>query len=498
MWWNDGRRDRHRRPYRPLCQDLEARTLLYAVSGLSWPDPHHITYSIVADGVSWDHGTNRLNAALNEQFGTSAWKRELARALQTWASVANIDIVSTTDANLPFNSPGKEQGDSRFGDIRVGGYRFPDRNLLAQTFFPPPNGVTASGDSEINLAIDWSIGGGTDLYSVMLHEFGHSLCLAHTEDFGAVMYPVYHGVRTGLTPDDIAGIQSIYGPRLPDSYQAKGQAVSFATAADLTNALDSSHHAALSGVELATIGDTEYFRVVAPAQPGFQLQVTVEAAGVSLLSPSVSVFDTSQTSLDSQANPAAWGNNVQATVATVSPSATYYIAVTGATADVFATGAYRLDVSFLGGPPPPPAPPAPPLATPPPPPPPISTPPPLLALIPPDRFESNDTMASASPLGSVSQTAIEGLTLDKSSDLDFFQFRTARPGRYTVTAPGTTLRLLNGRGRILSQGNGSITFPSARAGSRYVLMISPPDQSSVPSYSLAIAPRPRIRSFTGR
>ena len=43
-----------------------------------------------------------------------------------------------------------------------------------------------------------------------LHEAGHALGLAHSSDPNAVMYAYYH-VASGLTADDIAGIQALYG-----------------------------------------------------------------------------------------------------------------------------------------------------------------------------------------------------------------------------------------------------------------------------------------------
>jgi hypothetical protein len=48
-----------------------------------------------------------------------------------------------------------------------------------------------------------------------IHEIGHTLGLGHSNDPTANMYPVFHrfaGLGTGhLFPDDIAGIQLLYG-----------------------------------------------------------------------------------------------------------------------------------------------------------------------------------------------------------------------------------------------------------------------------------------------
>ncbi len=51
-----------------------------------------------------------------------------------------------------------------------------------------------------------------DLGSILTHEAGHFLGLAHSADTAAVMYARYHPGSTVLTPDDVAGICSIYSP----------------------------------------------------------------------------------------------------------------------------------------------------------------------------------------------------------------------------------------------------------------------------------------------
>ena len=57
---------------------------------------------------------------------------------------------------------------------------------------------------------------GTNLLWTATHEFGHVLGLDHSSDRDAIMFPYYpdfyHPILS-LEPDDIAGIQSLYGEK---------------------------------------------------------------------------------------------------------------------------------------------------------------------------------------------------------------------------------------------------------------------------------------------
>jgi Ca2+-binding RTX toxin-like protein len=171
------------------------------------------------DGSSVDSGTasSALFATLDAAFGvTAAWQRELTRALNTWATYAPLHFAVVSDDGSPFNAVGDSQGDSRFGDMRVGAYSIDGRGgTLAEAYYPPPNGSTAAGDLFIDMSENWAPGSRTDLFTVFLHEVGHSLGLSHSTSSSAVMAAQYNGPVTGLTADDIAAIQDLYGVRTP-------------------------------------------------------------------------------------------------------------------------------------------------------------------------------------------------------------------------------------------------------------------------------------------
>lgn len=62
--------------------------------------------------------------------------------------------------------------------------------------------------------ISLSIFKGFNLFLVAAHEVGHALGLSHSNDQRALMFPNYAYISPSefpLSPDDISGIQSIYG-----------------------------------------------------------------------------------------------------------------------------------------------------------------------------------------------------------------------------------------------------------------------------------------------
>ncbi|WZO96002.1 matrixin family metalloprotease [Isosphaeraceae bacterium EP7] len=500
--------------FRPQCEALDVRALMtvvpgydYVLSGLSWANPAKITYSVAPDGVFWDRATNNLAAELDAKIGPNVWRRELARSLQTWASVANINIVAVNDGAYAQNATGAAQGDPRFGDIRFGGFGFASSGVLAQTYFPPPNLSTAGGDVEVNTSQAWQMGKGLDLFSVMLHETGHSLGLDHVKDTQEVMRPVYGGVLSGLSEGDIAGIRAIYGARTADAMTLGGKGTAPSNALDVTPGLNSAYAAVLGGYSLATIGQVEYFSVVAPSNAtGASLVASAVASGSSLLSPSITVYDASMRPISSAANPASWGNDVTAGAAGVVAGNRYIIGVKGATNDVFAVGAYQLALSFQGIKASAPVPVAPipvPVAP---------TPPAIVQVVPPatpispvgpagtqieaiaaDRFEANNTSRVATRLGIVNRISVGGLSLHTPSDVDFYTFRAAKSGAFSVQAPGQSLVVLDTAGRVLARGVGTVTFKTARAGSLYNVAVGSSNGAAVANYTLTIASQPKAQ-----
>jgi hypothetical protein len=123
-----------------------------------------ITYSFMPDGARMDKGSNSLFATFNKIAPTADWQQVFTDQLNRWASVSNnhVAFVAHGDAGLAFNYAGAAQNDPSAGDIRIGAHRFDGANkVLAHTYFPPPNGRTAAGDSHYDSAEAWVLTGGS-------------------------------------------------------------------------------------------------------------------------------------------------------------------------------------------------------------------------------------------------------------------------------------------------------------------------------------------------
>lgn len=459
-----GKRARPRR--RIACEALEPRELLsglgtdYTLMGGQWDNSQTITYSFPPDGVSWGGGTNNLNATLDAQFGGTGWQALVARALQTWASVTNLNFSQVADGPYAFNAPGVNQDDPDFGDIRIGGYNFGTTSTIAQTYGPPPNGTTGAGDVRLNTGFNFAPGSYYDLETVLIHELGHSLGLGESPQPTSVMYNSYEGARPYLSSYDVEGIQSIYGARQPDAFQASGKATSAATAVDLTPTLNAYGQGSLGGLSLQTIGDTEYFSVVAPAVTGATLDVAAIAQGVSLLSPKVTVIDPSTgATLATNSNPNAYGDIAFGSIPGVQAGHRYLIEVSGATNDVFSVGSYVLELGFFGGTP-------------------ISPQP--------DGFAYNASFANAIELGANTQPTMTNLTLPSPANYQLFRFETTQAGPVLVATLGADVVVANAFGQAIDGGSGQLGFLTPGAGVYYLALISP---NNAPVYNYAFAVR---------
>lgn len=220
----------------------------YMLQGGKWPQPGGrgspvtVTYSY----------NNLLDGSLLQPSGdplpVDLIRQSVEEALAAWASVAPLNFVEVEDQGGPVYS-GVQYSNGQFGQIRFNHMYIngPDPTIgrpstKAMAYFPSTGG-NLGGDVFFDDSDRWQVAGTIrqpDVLGVAIHEIGHTLGLGHstvqqtdafwywqeydgsggivdvTEAKGAaVMYwitPRFEGPGTGaLFPDDITGIQAIYG-----------------------------------------------------------------------------------------------------------------------------------------------------------------------------------------------------------------------------------------------------------------------------------------------
>jgi hypothetical protein len=332
-------------PKRLSVEHLEPR--LTPAWFVPWPNPEHLTLSFVPDGTDVSGTPSNLFASMGPN--TALWEREILRAYQTWAIQTNINIGVVADNGAPLGTAGLAQGDPRFGDIRIA-----ERPLtpiagnldLADTASSDQINGTWAGDLLFNsnyTLIPSASMGQYDLYSVVLHEAGHSFGLPDNPgDPNSVLYPLY-AYHTGLSPEDIAAIQAMYGVRTPDAFQGTTGDNTLATAFNLTA------NGNLTTISADMNGKPQFFQFTTPSvASGINaLTVNLNAAGISLLTSSVTILDANGNPVASTITTDPLNNNLSISLPNYNPSTTYYVEVQGADSSVFSyAGAYTLQLAY--------------------------------------------------------------------------------------------------------------------------------------------------------
>lgn len=132
-------------------------------------------------------------------------QNDLSRALFAWSKYAAVDWTYTNT-----------QGAANAVDLSFGAIDGPYNTLaVTNSSTYTSNQRMADADIKFDENETWMSGGADiDLFSVALHEAGHALGMAHSDDPNSVMYAMYHRV-TALQGDDINGIRAIYATRVP-------------------------------------------------------------------------------------------------------------------------------------------------------------------------------------------------------------------------------------------------------------------------------------------
>jgi hypothetical protein len=182
------------------------------------------TWSIMAAGLTED-------SALVDSFNHIGLTQDitvLGLSLSSFESMVDSMLNLWGDASGFSNlgqvadSGSSVAGQNATGDIRISAWDIANPSTLAHAFQPGTEEIfgfvgSIGGDLHFDTGYtfvdDANANSSTfDIYTIALHELGHTLGLSHSNVQGSVMEAIYAGSRRSLSEDDIAGITSIYGP----------------------------------------------------------------------------------------------------------------------------------------------------------------------------------------------------------------------------------------------------------------------------------------------
>ncbi|KAF2887383.1 hypothetical protein ILUMI_18790 [Ignelater luminosus] len=120
---------------------------------------------------------------------------EIQRALDEWSKITKISF-----------KPARQGEVSR---MNINFSSIDGRGKVLAYAYSPESGTILFDDDEL-----WTRNTkrGTNLFQVAVHEVGHSLGLAHSDDTTSIMFPFYQGYieHLKLSVDDIKGISALY------------------------------------------------------------------------------------------------------------------------------------------------------------------------------------------------------------------------------------------------------------------------------------------------
>ena len=154
----------NKRPSRRIRRALRIETLSQRITldgtasasaAIPWLNPGELTYSFVPDGTALANSSSSLFAELSATGSLSNWQSAFEQAFNGWMDPLGTHATAVADSGQPFGTFGATQGDSRFGDIRIGAVPL-SLNAMAEAI---PHSVisqgTWAGDILLNSNAQW-------------------------------------------------------------------------------------------------------------------------------------------------------------------------------------------------------------------------------------------------------------------------------------------------------------------------------------------------------
>ncbi|KAM6907571.1 collagenase 3-like [Xenentodon cancila] len=199
------------------------------------PDENIARFSTFGNNLKWQK--NSLTYRIENytpDMPVSEVDLSIDKALQVWAKVTPLIFkkINSGVADIMVSFGRQAHGDY---------YPFDGPDGTLAHAFAPSSGIGGDAHFDEDETFTLRSNKGYNLFMVAAHEFGHSLGLSHSDDPGALMYPVYsyRNPDTFVLPqDDVKGIQSLYGPNPTKKPSTGPQPPSTLDTCDSTMVLD--------------------------------------------------------------------------------------------------------------------------------------------------------------------------------------------------------------------------------------------------------------------
>lgn len=183
----------------------------YNLEGVSW--------GTTAPLVTWSLAQNNYSDRGYQfsSFLTPEFLSDVQAVFNKWSSVANINFQEVADSDA---------SDIRIGFNSIDGlYNTAGITSYSATYDSSGSALLTQADIEMDKDEGWHLSNESEynssnsvkFYSILLHEVGHAIGLAHYDDAPAIMNAI--NSVPDLTTSDIDGVQAIYGPRNPSNPQ---------------------------------------------------------------------------------------------------------------------------------------------------------------------------------------------------------------------------------------------------------------------------------------